>query len=259
MAKKPNLFLQILSDTWQEFKQKFPAYSSPHYEKTIEKVLNCGDSSQGFIKYQCLYCGEDERIIGFTCKSSFCLRCGSTKAMNFVEEVKAKLYDGVTYKHLVFTIPEQLRPIFYKNRHNVDLFNMFFRSAWDCLQNLMRSVSHNESLTPGCIMVLHLTGRKSSYNPHLHVIVLMGGVDGISGKWVHIKKIPYKLMRFRWKKYVLKMLEKFDDSFAMHSLVRELKRKYRNGFVVWLDPRNLPKGGRGLTNYLAKYLFRPSI
>ena len=42
---------------------------------------------------------------------------------------------------------------------------------------------------------------------HIHVIVLMGGVDGISRKWGDIKTLPRKLMRFRWKKFLLKMFD----------------------------------------------------
>lgn len=258
-SKKPNLFLRILSESWEKFKQKYPTYSTEYYNDIIKKVQSCGDPAFGFIKYQCLYCGEDEKVIGFTCKNSFCLRCGTTKAMNFVEEVTAKLYSGVKYSHLVFTIPEQFRAIFYKNRQNNELFNLFFQTAWDCLQNLMKAVSHNDAINPGCIMVIHLTGRKSSYNPHIHMIVAMGGIDGISGRWIDVKTIPFNLMRFRWKKYLLEMMEKFDDSIEMQKLIKFIKKKFDKGLVVYLDLKKMPKDGKGLTNYLAKYLFRPSI
>ena len=55
------------------------------------------------------------------------------------------------------------------------------------------------------------------------------------------------------------MLEEFDSSSDMKVLLDETNKDYPNGFVANLDKRILPKGGKGLAKYLAKYLFCPSI
>ena len=133
MNKKTNPFLEILSDYWDNFKEIYPAYATNYYNKIINKVLSCSDKSKGFIKYQCTYCGEDEKTIAFTCKHSFCLRCGGMRGLKFVEEVKAKMYSGVSYRHLTLTMPECLWAIFYKNRHSSDwpgILSMKFLKGW---------------------------------------------------------------------------------------------------------------------------------
>lgn len=256
---KKNLILEIISDFWEDFKSYRPAYATKYYDKVINKVLSCGDQSEGYIRYQCTYCGEDDRVIGFTCKSAFCLRCGSIKGMKFVEEVKAKLYVGIDYRHLTLTMPDELWKIFYKNRHTNDLFNRLYETAWEFIKNVFQTVLRKEKILVGAIMVIHVTGRKSSFNVHLHILLPMGAIDEITGEWIHIPCLPYNLLHFRWKKYLLKMLEAFDDSPDMKNLVTKLFKKYKKGFVANLDPRTLPKGGGKLAKYLAKYLFSPSI
>ena len=114
-------------------------------------------------------------------------------------------------------------------------------------------------IVAGAIMVIHVTGRKSSYNVHLHILLPMGVIDDISGKWVSIAFIPYQLLHTLWKKYLLKMLEEFDSSSDMRVLLEKTDKDYPKGFVANLDKRILPKGGQGLAKYLAKYLFCPSI
>ena len=258
--RKSNTFIEIFEDYWGSFKEKYPAYNTDHYNSVVSKALSCGDPKEGYIRYHCMYCGKDEKVIGFTCKHAFCLRCGAIKAMDFVEEVKAKMYDGIKYKHLTLTIPEQLRQIFYKNRHSSKLFNRLYSAAWAFINDVFKELTGHSKLKPGCIMVIHVTGRKSNWNMHLHIILTMGGIDGISGKWIEVKnQKPYALMRFRWKKHLLNMIKDFDSSVQMSFLLRKLWRKYNNGFIIHLDRRNVPKGANNLMAYLAKYLFRPSI
>ncbi|MBF0299513.1 MAG: transposase zinc-binding domain-containing protein [Oligoflexia bacterium] len=98
-------------------------------------MINCGDPKKVFVEYRCTYCGKDSRIIGFNYKSSLCLKCGAIRAYDFVEEVMAKLHYGAVYRHLTLTISEQLRSLFYKNRHSKDLYNRFYKIGWECLCN----------------------------------------------------------------------------------------------------------------------------
>lgn len=108
MQDSSNVFLEIIKNHWIEFKVNYPSYDTDYYNGVIDKVINCGNADLGFMKYQCLCCGLDEKIIGFSCKTLFCLRCSRLAAADFVTEVQSKLHLGVVYRHLILTIPEQL-------------------------------------------------------------------------------------------------------------------------------------------------------
>ncbi|MBF0316485.1 MAG: transposase zinc-binding domain-containing protein, partial [Oligoflexia bacterium] len=68
MTKKTNLFLKIFADFWDHFKIFRANYASKYFDDIVKKVASCADLQEGFVRYQCLHCGRDERVIGFTCK-----------------------------------------------------------------------------------------------------------------------------------------------------------------------------------------------
>lgn len=259
MAESPNSFLEILKDNWVEFKRKYPSYNTEYYDRVIMKVLSCGNAELGFMKYQCMCCGLDEKIIGFSCKTLFCLRCSRLAAADFVEEIQSKLHPGVVYRHLIMTAPEQLWPAFYSNRFDPEIYNLYFLAAWACIQDVMRTVRRKLKLKCGCLMVLHTVGRMGDYKPHLHILLMDGAIDEETGKWVKFGKFPYEIMRKKWQYHLLKMIKEFLPTPDMKKLVDFLWQEYPNGFVFNILDGNVPQKMRKLTNYIAKYLFRPSI
>lgn len=259
MKKTINPFIQILSDFWNKFKQKYPGYSSQYYDSIIEKTIGCGDPTFGYIEYGCTHCGGDKHRIAFTCKTKFCLRCGRVNSENFVKTVMDKLHPGVVYRHLILTVPEQLYQFFYRNRHQKDLYNNFYKCGWDFIQNVYCHVTKRR-LKTGAIVVLHTTGRKSNYRPHLHIIVMNGGIDVVTGEWVNIPYFPYeKILPKKWQYFLLKMIADFDKNDKTKKLISLLYKKYKNGFVNFFMNGDVPQRSKHLVKYLSKYLFRPMI
>jgi hypothetical protein len=260
--RTPNTFIQIFEDYWNSFKEKYPSYNTEYYEDVINKMIHCGDPNEGFIEYQCTYCGKDSKIIGFSCKSNLCLRCGAVRAMDFVEEVMAKLHPGMVYRHLTLTIPEQLREIFYKNRHTKDLYNRFYQVGWECICDLLSWLTGipPKNLKCGCIMVMHLPGRDAKYNPHLHIILQNGALDMVKEKWMNLSFFPYEVLRKKWQWHLSNMIIDFDSSKGTKKLIDNLWKEYKDtGFVFNIDKRDVPKRSLKLAKYLSKYLFRPAI
>jgi hypothetical protein len=95
--------------------------------------------------------------------------------------VTSKLHPGIIYRHLVLTLPDQLLPTFYKNRHSKELMNMFYNIGFDYVKDVFQTVT-KKSLQCGAIVVSHVTGRKSNYRPHLHIIVMNGGIDIVASR-----------------------------------------------------------------------------
>jgi hypothetical protein len=107
-----DIFKQIFRDGWESFKAKYPRYES--VDEVVEKMLGCGEYESGYAVYKCPAC-KREKIVPFSCKSSFCLSCAKTYTMNWVERVGGMLHEGVKYRHLVLTIPADLRVWFYRH------------------------------------------------------------------------------------------------------------------------------------------------
>lgn len=259
---KANIFIEIFENHWSEFKIKYSAYNTDHYNSVVAKMISCGDPKEGFIEYQCTYCGEDNHIIGFSCKSSLCLKCGAIRAFDFVEEVMAKLHSGIIYRHLTLTIPEQLRTIFYKNRHIKEFYNSFYKIGWDCICDFLSWLMKIplKSLKGGGIMIMHLPGRDAKYNPHLHIILMDGALDMIKNKWMSLRYFPYEVLRKKWQYFLSKMITEFDPSLETKKLIDGLWEKYgKTGFVFNIDKRDVPKRSEVLAKYLSRYLFRPAI
>ncbi len=105
-------FKQIFRDHWPFFKERHRRYDTPYYETVIQKMLNCGDpETMGYLQYRCTRCGETRRI-AFTCKSCFCLSCAKGYTDRWVDFIGRRLLPGVTYRHIVLTVPESLHRFF---------------------------------------------------------------------------------------------------------------------------------------------------
>jgi hypothetical protein len=252
-----NKFLAVISDYWMDFKRKYPGFNTPHYNSAVRSILHCADPEFGFKQYMCLHCGQDSRIVAHSCKSRLCLRCGRVDGENFALLVADKLHQDVNYRHLVLTIPAQLRSFFYSQRQNNDLFNRFFAAGWECVQAFMTEVMGEET-EPGCLIVVHTVGRKCDYKPHLHIMLMSGGISVKNGQWLGLDRFPYRILTRCWKRILLKMFREWDSKGANENLFAALEARYK-GFVANIDSRDAPTGSRQLVRYLSKYICRPQI
>ena len=84
-------FKNIFRDHWETFKATYPQFDTPDYDSVVQKMLDCGDpEKRGYVQYRCLWCGEWRRI-GFTCKSSFCLRCAQPRTSQWADFIGRRL------------------------------------------------------------------------------------------------------------------------------------------------------------------------
>ena len=107
-----------------------------------------------------------------SCKSALCLRCAKVYVDNWVSQVSQMLHEGVIYRHIVLTVPELLRKIFYQQAKAV--LSPFMRCGVRCLDDVFSRVS-GCTLQGGYIVVIQTHGRNGHYNPHLHLIATSGG------------------------------------------------------------------------------------
>lgn len=77
--------------------------------------------------------------------------------------------------YVVFTVPEELNSIIYSNQ------KLLYHAASATLNELAKDVKYLGA-NIGYICILHTWGSAMNYHPHIHTIVLGGGLDD-ENKW----------------------------------------------------------------------------
>jgi len=241
-------FKQIFRDYWDIFVERYPRYEQVSY--VIRKMLGCGDIASGYSEYVCPECLEAIKI-PFSCKCKFCLSCAKAHLDEWISQIEASLFDGVDYRHLVLTVPEQLRNYFYKEPRLLDKLIktglLMIKDVWDTY--------FRDSIEAGYIVVLQTAGRSASYNPHLHIMMTAGGFNS-NKEWVDIKYIPFSLLHKKWQYHLFEMIKKEVEN--SRELIDKLYRQYPKGIVAHIKMEIVPKKDK-LANYLIKYVGSPPI
>ena len=243
-----NILQNIFSDYYEEM--IYTLHPRQTVVENVEKMLNCGDPSYGGAMYGCPHCGK-LKFVPFRCKSRFCPSCGNryNQARSF--QMSCKLVACV-HRHCVFTIPEELRVYFLKDR---TLLNCLFHSVRDVIFRMFSKMNKTENFTPGLICVLHTFGRDLKWNPHIHALISEGGAGNIT-PWRPIKHFDYTFLRNAFRKVLLEQLTaRIGPSFR--KVKNEMYTKHADGFYVRAKP-NLCTPDITI-KYISRYLGRPVI
>lgn len=257
LASKPidkNIFKKIISENWEDFRRKYPQFAKPQYEEAVQKMLNCGEKENGYACYACSSCGNMVTVC-FSCKSNFCLSCGKVYTDNWMEQISETLYEGMYYRHVVLTVPEELRDYFFKDPCLLsELMKVGTEMLTEALSQWLRT-----EVEVGYIVVLHTAGRSGHWNPHVHIIMTSGGISKKTGVWRKLGYIDYDMLHKKWRDHLFAMLKGKVGTPEIHEQIERLKEKYPHGLVAYLDRGKMPHNSQGLARYLAKYVVSPPI
>jgi hypothetical protein len=159
---------------------------------------------------------------------------------------------NVPHRHCVFTIDENLREFFLKDR---SLLNCLFHAVNSVISRMFYQLNQSQNFTPGFIMVLHTFGRDLKWNPHIHCLISEGGFSD-NGFWRHVNHFNYTFLRNAFRTALLNEMEaKIGPSFKR--VKAKCYNDHKQGFYVYAKP-NLcdPKT---VVKYIGRYLGRPVI
>ena len=243
-----NILQEIFTDYYEEI--KYTLHPRATEMENIDKMINCGDPSFGGAMYGCSNCGN-LKFVSFRCHSRFCPTCGNKYAMERTTSMSFKLVN-VKHRHCVFTIDENLRAFFLKDR---SLLNCLFRSVSSVVSRMFHNINKSKNFTPGFIMVLHTFGRDLKWNPHIHCLISEGGYSD-DGFWRHIKHFNYTYLRNAFRTALLNMIEhRIGASFK--KVKSRCYHEHKQGFYVYAKPNKCDP--HTVTKYIGKYLGRPVI
>ena len=238
---------------WDQFSKRFKLKIRPVVFKEVEKFRYCGDISKGFRLYVCEGCHAVKKV-PIRCKGKFCPTCSVGESERWSEIVSQDMFH-TTHRHIVFTIDEGLRTIFLKYHREILL-----KGLMDDAAQVILDYFKKQKIRPGIILALHTFGSKLEFNPHVHMIVTMGGLTE-GGEWKDYDYIPYKMLRVNWQNAVLKLIRRVLSPEEKKEVQPQLQRAYtRNaeGFYV-----NAPKRSRTnvkkILQYISRYMKRGPI
>ena len=242
----------ILEDHWHGFLKIYENKIRSNVKKEVEKVLKCKDTKYGFIELKCDKCNTKKKI-GFTCKSRFCTSCGKIYTDNWIDNMLGNLIN-VKHRHIVFTIPEELRKFFGIDRQRLKILP---KCAARAVTSWMHSLNKKEEFTPGIVTVIHTFGRDLKWNPHVHMMVTEGGKGNIT-EWRHIRYISYESLRKRWQKILLDEITNISGNTKEVKLLKnKLYKEKDKGFYVYAKTEI--KSAKTAAKYVGRYVGRPAI
>lgn len=242
----------ILKDNWLAFLKIYGKKVRKNVKKEVEKVLACGDLSKGYIEFICDSCKESKKV-GFSCKSRFCTSCGKVYTDNWIDNMLGNLIN-VKHRHIVFTIPEELRKFFGMNRQRLKILP---KCAAKAVTSWMHSLNKSQQFTPGIVTVIHTFGRDLKWNPHVHMMVTEGG-KGKTIEWRHIRHFAFEALRKRWQKVLLdEIMIVSGDNKKMKALKNKLYKEKNKGFYV--HAKTEIKSAKTAAKYVGRYVGRPAI
>ena len=243
-----NVLQQIFTDYYEEI--EYILHPRKTEMENIDKMIHCGDPSFGGAMYGCPHCGK-LKFVPFRCHSRFCPTCGNKYAMERTTSMSFKLVN-VTHRHCVFTIDENLREFFLKDR---SLLDCLFHSANSVITRMFYKMNKSKNFTPGFIMVLHTFGRDLKWNPHIHCLISEGGYSD-DGFWRNVKHFDYTFLRNAFRTALLNEMEsKIGSSFK--KVKAKCYREHQQGFYVYAKPNLCDP--RIVVKYIGRYLGRPVI
>lgn len=102
------------------------------YKNILDTIL-CGSVYLGFDTYECPDCGF-ETTIPHTCKSRFCSKCAAKSAKQRSISISAMTF-SCKHRHIVFTVAQELRDYFIRDRSLLDLLFIASRNTISALAN----------------------------------------------------------------------------------------------------------------------------
>lgn len=159
----------------------------------------------------------------------------------------------VNHRHMIFTIDEGLREIFLRNR---EMLKEFMDEAVRVVQEHFEK---KHKVTPGVIAGLHTFGSKLNFNPHVHMLVTMGGMTA-QGEWRTYDYIPFKKLRKVWQTVVLKLIRRTlteEEKRKVQPLLQKAYSENEEGFYI-----HAPKQSgnvKAQLGYIGRYIRRPAI
>ena len=253
------------------FHQFLPEYCETHHFSAEQQlaalcISKCRTAEMGANVSECESCHKTY-IHYNSCKNRHCPMCQAMEVDEWIDKQQENVLD-VPYFHTVFTLPEELYALVYTNQKL--LYDALYHAAHLTMTELSADPKHLGAKI-GYICVLHTWGSRMNYHPHLHTIVLGGGLDALN-RWKDKGKkffFPVKVMSAVFRKYYLKELKELWQSEKLNFCGKSERLRNHYHFKSLLDvlykkdwivyTKEAFNGASSVIKYLGRYTHRIAI
>lgn len=221
--------------------------------RAIWAITHCRTAELGGHLHVCDPCGTRE-FRPHSCNHRSCPQCGNGATAEWVERQLSRRV-GAPYFMVTFTLPEQLRALFFTDAAK-KVYQAFFSSASSALSSTLANPRWLGAKSSGFTMVLHTWNQRLHFHPHIHTIVPGAGIDK-AGRVVTVKNanflVPQPALREIFR-------ARFRD--ALHALTEEYELPaidpciWQQDWGVDIRPFG---GGENIIRYLGRYVCRTAI
>ena len=249
-----------------------PAYREAHqmplrHLRVMRAIEICRTAELGGHLDQCDHCGT-VRISYNSCRNRHCPKCQCLEKERWLEAREKDLLP-TPYFHVVFTLPEGLRPLALRNQKVI--YNLLFKAVSETLTELARDSKHLGAEI-GFMAILHTWSQTLILHPHLHCLVTGGGLSLNGNRWLHSRKdffIPVKVLSSLFRGKFLDGLRKLYEAgeLTFPGQIQELKESpvfkrllttlYHQEWVVYCKPPL--KHSEKVMDYLGRYTHRVAL
>ena len=155
----------------------------PGHHQALQAMRRCRNQHSRVMVLECHGC-HHQVTLPHSCGHRSCPHCQHHQSQQWLERQKAKLL-AVDYFMVTFTVPAQLRGLFWANQRLA--YDLLLKTAW---QTIDRFTHRDPRLRGRCgaHAVLHTHKRNLDYHPHVHLIVPAGAINMRSMQWRQRKK-----------------------------------------------------------------------
>lgn len=192
--------MTTVQDIFQRFYSQYKEQYTPSTQqaKAAEDIMNCRTEALGGHVYECEECGY--RTMQYnSCRNRHCPLCQGVAKAVWIDQRSRDILNA-PYFHVVFTMPVPLQPLIYQNQE--PLYSLMYKAVAETLAELSQDEKHLGAQI-GFFSLLHTWGQNLHYHPHIHTVVLAGGLTKLN-QWRNTSKkffIPVKKLskKFRGK------------------------------------------------------------
>lgn len=249
----------------------YPDFEKKHALSAVQRkaayhIMNCKTGAFGVNISVCEDCGCIS-VHYNSCRDRCCPMCQEFPKEKWVDARREDVLDA-PYFHVVFTVPEELNPVIYSNQKL--LYNALYHASSDTLHELS-SDSKYLGADIGYICILHTWGSEMNFHPHIHAVVLGGGLDS-DNHWKDNGEdffLPIRVIsRLFRSKYLAELKQLWeDDKLEFHGTAESYRNRYVFKELIdscyskeWIPYCKKPfDGAESVIRYLGKYTHRIAI
>lgn len=254
----------VLEEFYEEYKEKYQP--NERQAKAAYHIINCKTGAFGA---NISFCGECGHMMyhNNSCRDRCCPMCEGISNEMWIDAQNEHVLD-IDYFHIVITCPSELYPLLYSNQR--ELYGLFFSAAAESVMELSMDNAHLGG-KPGFISIMHTWSADLCYHPHLHLLIMGGGLDErrcwhpCRDSFFIPGKVLARLFRGKYMAGVKKIYKAGKLNFTGQS------KKYRNRYEFkelldtcyskeWVtDIRESYAGADAVMHYLGRYTHRIAI